>query len=156
MEGLDSARVLQRKGVEFRLIELSQRAVSVEDVVRYSVLEIAVDEICKTILLKDSAGDRHAVFLLGSQRIDFGKVKGVIGRSAKIATSEEVKATTGVEPGAICPILLTLPLLVDHRVLTKERINFGSGDHLYGLEIKSRDLEKVVACRIVDIARVTS
>ncbi len=152
MQRLDSARALQRKGVEFRLIELSQRAVSVEDVVRYSVSEIAVDEICKTILLKDSAGERHAVFLLGSQRIDFGKVKGVIGRSAKIATFEEVKATTGVEPGAICPILLKDPLLVDHIVLTKEKINFGSGHHLYGLEIDPRDLERLVEYRLVDIA----
>ena len=152
MEGLDSARVLQRKGVEFRLIELSQRAVSVEDVVRYSVSEIAVDEICKTILLKDSAGERHAVFLLGSHRIDFGKLKGIIGRSAKIATFEEVKATTGVEPGAICPILLKDPLLVDHIVLTKEKINFGSGHHLYGLEIDPRDLERLVEYRLVDIA----
>jgi len=152
MQRLDSARALQRKGVEFRLIELSQRAVSVEDVVRYSVSEIAVDEICKTILLKDSAGERHAVFLLGSQRTDFGKLKGIIGRSAKIATFEEVKATTGVEPGAICPILLKDPLLVDHIVLTKEKINFGSGHHLYGLEIDPRDLERLVEYRLVDIA----
>jgi len=156
MPELDSVRVLRDKGVDFRLIELKQKAVSVEDVVKYSKSEIAVDEICKTILLKDSAGERHAVFLLGSNRIDFAKVKEVIGRRAKIATFEEVKAVMGVEPGAICPILLSLPLLVDGRILTKERINFGSGDHLYGLEIKSRDLEKVVDYRLVDIARVPS
>ena len=153
MPELDSVRALRDRGVDFRIIELKQRAVSVEDVVKYSKSEIAVDEICKTILLKDSAGERHAVFLLGGHRIDFGKVKAVIGRSAKIATFEEVKATTGVEPGAICPILLAPPLLVDRRVLTKERINFGSGDHLYGLEIKSRDFEKLVEYHLVDIAK---
>ena len=105
---LDSVRTLRDKGVDFRLLELKQRAVSVEDVIKYSISEIDVDEICKTILLKDSAGDRHAVFLLGSHRIDFTKVKAVIGRIAKIATFEEVKAATNVEPGAICPILLSL------------------------------------------------
>ena len=146
-------RALRDKGVGFRLIELNQRAVSVEDVVKYSKSEIAVDEICKTILLKGSDGEMHAALLLGSHRIDFAKVRGVIGKSAEIATFEDVKAATGVEPGAVCPILLRVPLLVDRRVLTKERINFGSGHHLYGLEIDPRDLEKLVEYRLVDIAK---
>lgn len=152
MQELDSARALRRKGVDFRLIELSQRAVSVEDVVRYSVSEIAVDEICKTILLKGSDGEMHAALLLGSHRIDFAKVRGVIDVSVRIATFEEVKVATGVEPGAVCPILLRVQLLVDRRVLAKEKINFGSGHHLYGLEIDPRDLGRLVEFRLVDIA----
>jgi prolyl-tRNA editing enzyme YbaK/EbsC (Cys-tRNA(Pro) deacylase) len=152
MEGLDSVRALRDKGVAFRLIELSQRAVSVEDVVRYSVSEIAVDEICKTILLKDPDGEMHAALLPGSRRVDLKKVRGVVGVSVRIATFEEVKAATGVEPGAVCPILLRAPLLVDRRVLAKDRINFGSGHHLYGLEIDPRDLERVVEYRLADIA----
>ena len=152
MEGLDSVRALRDKGVAFRLIELSQRAVSVEDVVRYSVSEIAVDEICKTILLKDPDGEKHAALLPGSRRVDLKKVRGVVGVSVRIATFDEVKAATGVEPGAVCPILLKAPLLVDRRVLAKDRINFGSGHHLYGLEIDPRDLERVVEYRLADIA----
>ena len=152
MEGLDSVRALRDKGVAFRLIELSQRAVSVEDVVRYSVSEIAVDEICKTILLKDPDGEMHAALLPGSRRVDLKKVRGVVGVSVRIATFDEVKAATGVEPGAVCPILLKAPLLVDRRVLAKDRINFGSGHHLYGLEIDPRDLERVVEYRLADIA----
>ena len=72
--------------------------------------------------------------------------------SVRIATFDEVKAATGVEPGAVCPILLKAPLLVDRRVLAKDRINFGSGHHLYGLEIDPRDLERVVEYRLADIA----
>ena len=79
------------------------------------------------------------------------KVRGVIGVNVRIATHEEVKAATGVEPGAVCPILLRVQLLVDRRVLAKERINFGSGHHLYGLEIDPRDLERIVEYREVDI-----
>lgn len=152
MQELDSVKAIRVNGVDFRLIELRQRAVSVEDVVRYSVSEIAVDEICKTILLKGSDGEMHAALLLGSHRIDFMKVGGVIGKNAEIATFEEVKATTGVEPGAVCPILLRVPLLVDRRVLTKEKVNFGSGHHLYGLEIDPRDLDRLVEYHLVDIA----
>ncbi len=152
MKELASVKALRGKGVDLILIELSQRAVSVEDVVRYSTSEITVDEICKTILLKGSDGEMHAALLLGSHRIDFAKVRGVIGVSVRIATFEEVKAATGVEPGAVCPILLRAPLLVDRRVLAKGRINFGSGHHLYGLEIDPRELERLVEYRLVDIA----
>ena len=151
MQELDSVKALRGKGVDFRLIELIQRAVSVEDVVRYAVSEIAVDEICKTILLKGYDGEMHAALLLGSHRVDLTKVRGVIGVSIRIATFEEVKAATGVESGAVCPILLRAPLLVDSRVLAKERINFGSGHHLYGLEIDPRDLERIVEYRVADI-----
>ena len=49
---------------------------------------------------------------------------------------------------------LRVPLLVDRRVLAKERINFGSGHHLYGVEIDSRDLGRLVEYRLVDIAEV--
>ena len=112
----------------------------------------SVDEICKTILLKGSDGEMHSALLLGSHRVDFTKVKGAIGVNIRIATFEEVKATTGVEPGAVCPILLKVQLLVDRRVLAKDRINFGSGHHLYGLEIDPRDLGRLVEYRLVDIA----
>jgi prolyl-tRNA editing enzyme YbaK/EbsC (Cys-tRNA(Pro) deacylase) len=152
MQELDSVKALRVKGVDFRLIELSHRAVSVDDVVRYSLSEIAVDEICKTILLNGSDGGTHAALLLGSHRVDFKKVRDLIGVSVRIATFEEVKVATGVEPGAVCPILLSVPLLVDSRVLAKEKINFGSGHHLYGLEIDPKDLEKVVEYHLVDIA----
>jgi prolyl-tRNA editing enzyme YbaK/EbsC (Cys-tRNA(Pro) deacylase) len=64
-----------------------------------------------------------------------------------------MRYVTGVEPGAVCPILLRVPLLVDRRALTKEMINFGSGHHLYGLEIDPRDLERLVEYRLVDIAK---
>jgi prolyl-tRNA editing enzyme YbaK/EbsC (Cys-tRNA(Pro) deacylase) len=150
---LESARALRGKGVDFRLIELRQRAVSVVDVVRYSVKEIAVDEICKTILLKGSDGETHAALLLGSHRVDLKKVKGVIGARVRIATSEEVKVATGVEPGAVCPVLLKGTLLIDKEVMTKERINFGSGHHLYGLEIDPNDLKRLVDYRMADIAK---
>ena len=153
MQELESLVVLRNKGIAFRLIELSQRAVSIEDVVRFSISEISVDEICKTILLKSHDGETHAVLLLGSQQVDLKKIQNIIGKKVRVASSEEVKMATGVEPGAVCPILLKGKLLVDREVMAKERINFGSGDHLYGLEIRTRDLGKVVNYQIVDVTR---
>ncbi len=152
MAELKSVRILEEKGVEYRLIELECRAISVSDVIRYSKEQVRPEEICKTIILKDGEGDMYAVFLLGDRRIDFKKARAVIGGEVSIAGYDEVKDATGVEPGAVCPLLLRIPLYIDEGVLSRERINFGSGDHLYGIEIRSQDLSKVVDYELADLA----
>ena len=124
--------------------------------IRYSKEEINVDEICKTMILKDRKGGRYAVLLLGGDRVDIGKAREAIGEKVGIASFEEVKEAVGVDPGAVCPLLLEMDLRVDRRVMELEKMNFGSGNHLYGLEIRTRDLEKVVDFRVVDIAKVST
>jgi len=54
----------------------------------------------------------------------------------------------------VCPLTLDVPLYIDERVFMKERINFGSGNHLYGIELSSKDLAKVIDFRVVDAAKV--
>jgi prolyl-tRNA editing enzyme YbaK/EbsC (Cys-tRNA(Pro) deacylase) len=148
-----SARLLEEKGVEYRLIELSDRAVTVEDVVKYSKDVIDPDEICKTIVLKGRDGRMHAVLLRGRDRVDFGKLRGLVGK-ASVAALDEVEKVTGVKPGAVCPLTLDIPIYVDERVFELERINFGSGNHLYGIELSPKDLAKVMEFKVVDAAKV--
>ena len=149
---LESVKVLAEKCISYRLIELMVRAVSVDDVMKYAKGEINRDEICKTIIMKDPKGGNYAILLLGKDRIDFPKARKVIGHKVRIASAEEVKEATGIEPGAVCPLLLKVPLFVDVRVFEQGKINFGSGDHLYGMEISPKDLERVVKFEVVDIA----
>jgi prolyl-tRNA editing enzyme YbaK/EbsC (Cys-tRNA(Pro) deacylase) len=153
---LRSTEVLDSLGIEYRLIELEGRALSIEDVIRFSKEEINVNEICKTMILKDKEGGRYAVFLLGGDRVDYGKASRAIGKKVTIASFAEVREAVGVDPGAVCPITLELDLLVDHKVMELERINFGSGNHMYGLEIWTRDLEKVVDFKVADVAKAVS
>jgi prolyl-tRNA editing enzyme YbaK/EbsC (Cys-tRNA(Pro) deacylase) len=153
MSKLRSAEVLDSKGIEYRLIELEERALSIEDVIRFSKEEIKVDEICKTMILKDREGGRYAVLLLGSDRVDYGKVGKAIGKKVSIASFSEVKEAVGVDPGAVCPVTMDIELLVDRKVMKLEKMNFGSGNHMYGLEIRTRDLEKVVSFRVIDVAK---
>ncbi len=156
MANLRSAQILDNHGIDYTLIELEERALSIEDVIRYSKEEINVDEICKTMILKDREGGRYAVLLRGRDRVDSGKAGKAIGKKVRIAGFAEVKEAVGVDPGAVCPLTLELDLFVDRKVMELERINFGSGDHMYGLEIRSRDLEKVVGFRVVDVAKAGS
>jgi len=150
---LASTRLMEDKGVDYRIIELTDRAVTVKDVVRYAKEEINLDEICKTIVLKDRKGRMHAVFLRGGDRIDFGKLRSLMGK-ASVATPNEVEEATGVKPGAVCPLLLDIPLYVDERVFIKEKVNFGSGNHLYGIELSPKDLDKIIAFKVVDVIKV--
>lgn len=150
---LKSARFLDNRRINYRIIELKEKAISVEDVIKYSKEKIDSNEICKTILLKDKDGLNYAMFLIGNHRIDFSKVKRIIGKKVDIMSYEEVKKVTGIELGAICPILLEMPIFIDKRVFERTKINFGSGDHLYGLEMSPRDLSKIIDFKIVDIIR---
>jgi prolyl-tRNA editing enzyme YbaK/EbsC (Cys-tRNA(Pro) deacylase) len=149
---LDSAEILREKGIPYRIIELSEKAISVEDVIEYSKSIINPEEICKTIIVKDKKGDKYGIFLRGSDIIDFKKLKKILGK-ASIASLEEVKESTGVEPGSVCPLTLNTPIIIDERVFSLKKINFGSGNQLYGLELKTSDLEKIINYKIEDIVK---
>ncbi|MCJ7730840.1 YbaK/EbsC family protein [Candidatus Bathyarchaeota archaeon] len=142
--------ILVARNIPYRIIELKDRAITVSDVIEHSMEDISSEEICKTILVKQKTR-YYAVFLRGADKIDFKKLKDVIGK-VSIASRKEVVEVTGVEPGAVCPLLVDIPVLVDRRVLRLKKLNFGSGDHLFGVEIASGDLELVLDYRLVEIA----
>lgn len=144
MISLASTHRLDEAGVEYILFTLDKQAFTVNDVVKYSRGRVKIDEICKTMILTDDEGFGFGLLLLGVSRIDFKKLKMITGRNFSLANRKQVVELTGIEPGAICPIILDIPLLVDGQVFTKNRINFGSGNHLYGIEINPDDLIKVV------------
>jgi prolyl-tRNA editing enzyme YbaK/EbsC (Cys-tRNA(Pro) deacylase) len=141
--------ILDSKNIPYRIIELKDKAISINDVIKYSKEEINSEEICKTILVKQKI-DYYALFLKGSDRIDFKKLKEVIGKSS-IASKVDVLKITGVDAGAVCPLLLDIPIIVDVGVLSLEKINFSSGNHLFGVEIASTDLARVLNYLLADI-----
>jgi prolyl-tRNA editing enzyme YbaK/EbsC (Cys-tRNA(Pro) deacylase) len=146
-----SAKLLDDLGVEYRLIRLRGRAVTTQDVIDKAEGELNPTEICKTIIVKDRNGAKHAVFLRGCDRIDFSKLKAVLGK-VSVANRDEVVEATGVEPGAVCPLTLGIHLYVDERAMELKRINFGSGDHMYGIEVHTTDLAKALSYTVLDLA----
>jgi prolyl-tRNA editing enzyme YbaK/EbsC (Cys-tRNA(Pro) deacylase) len=92
-----------------------------------------------------------ALLLVGKQRINFKKLKSQFGK-VRIASIKEVIEVSGVKPGSICPFIIKTPKYVDKRVLNLKKINFGSGHQLYGLEINSEDLCRVIDYKVIDAA----
>lgn len=151
---LSVEKILKEKGIWYRLVKLNQKAYTVEDVVKYSNSEVELREICKTIILTGKkTGKKLAAFLRGTDRLDFSKAKQLFGEEMKIASNDEVKEAAGVEAGAVCPFLLSVPLYVDNKVIGLEKVNCGSGDHLHGLEFQVGDLGKVVNYKKVDLVK---
>jgi prolyl-tRNA editing enzyme YbaK/EbsC (Cys-tRNA(Pro) deacylase) len=151
LNSLKAVQSLEAAGIDYRLIELESRAYTVSDVVKYSRGDLKIEEICKTIIMKDSDGF-YGVLLLGKERINFKKLKEFRGLKPRIANSGEVSDVAGVEPGAVCPLLINVPLIVDPEVFRMQRINFGSGHHLYGLEMDPGDLSLIVDYSVVKVS----
>jgi prolyl-tRNA editing enzyme YbaK/EbsC (Cys-tRNA(Pro) deacylase) len=111
MEQLPIETVLQQAGISFRLVRLPENVFTVADVKNHLDGDLQVEEICKTIIIAGKKSGRAvAIFLRGDDKLDFKKAKQLCGEEMTIATAEQVKAASGVEPGAVCPFLLTVPL----------------------------------------------
>lgn len=145
---------LKEKDIPFRLIKLNQAAISVEDVVTFSNGEVALNEICKTVIVKGrKTGKRYGVLMQGIDKISFSKLKKTLGEEMTMGDVTDVKEVAGVEPGAVCPFLLIVPLLVDIKIEGMKRMNCGSGEHLFGLEFNRNDLKKGVEYIVGDFAK---
>ncbi len=141
-------KLLKDKGIDFKVINFPGVVVSVEDVMRVAGDQIKREEITKSLIVKLKCGDFVDCILKGDDRLD----KNVLlsdGRHtdqpvARLATKEEVLEVAGVEIGAVCPILLDIPVIFDEKVMSLTRINLGSGDLLKGLEMNFADLISLV------------
>jgi prolyl-tRNA editing enzyme YbaK/EbsC (Cys-tRNA(Pro) deacylase) len=148
-------KVLKEKHINYHLITLTEKAYTVDDVVKYSTGNVIPADICKTIILSGKkTGEQFAIFLRGDDKIHFSIAKKYFGQEMTIASKDEVMKAAGVEPGAVCPFLLNVPLTVDKKVTELINIHCGSGDHLYGLEFKLRDLAKVVNYQVAELAKI--
>ncbi len=149
---LEAERILRERGIPYRLIDLTDRAMTVADVAHYSKGDIKVEEICKTVIMRDDSGGHYAFMLVGTDRVDFLKAKKHTGRKLSVASPDEVRSSAGVNPGAVCPLTLSIPLTIDQRVTNLQRVNFGSGHHLHGIEMNTTDLLRAVPHTIADVA----
>ena len=141
-------KYLKDKQLSYEVINLGGEVFTVKGVVESGVNK---DEIVKTLIIRfkpnSSPGlDRGyaALAVRGTDRVDFKKVRKLFGSKAELAKSEEVLNVCNVPVGAVCPILLDVPVYFDRKVMELSRIHMGSGDLTKGLEMEFSDLLKAV------------
>lgn len=143
-------KILTSKNIPYKLVELEGISFTVSDVIRLSGGKLKEGEVCKTIIIKGrKTGMLYGILLRGEDKLDFKKLKKLLEEEPIIASADEVKEVSGVDPGAVCPFLLSCPLFIEERVNELSTLNCGSGHHLYGLECSVADVQKSVACTVV-------
>lgn len=160
-------KFLDDEGIKYRVVDLGGKIFKVNDVIAAGVNS---EEIVKTLVVRIPATnfcDRKkmlqevnfvALVVRGRDRADFKKVRKLLGPSTtsitlsasslrvncELAKPEEVQKIVGVPVGAVCPILIGIPLIFDRKVMGLKRANLGSGDLTKGLDMDLKDLLKAV------------
>jgi prolyl-tRNA editing enzyme YbaK/EbsC (Cys-tRNA(Pro) deacylase) len=127
---------LKKKKLNYKVINLGGEVYTVEGVTQTGV---DGDQIVKTLVVKSNMGF-VALAVRGKDRIDFKKVRRLFGSKSELAKPDEVQNVIGVPIGAVCPIIIEVPLYFDQKVMNLKHVNMGSGDLTKGLEIELTDL----------------
>lgn len=133
-------KYLQQKRLDFKVVDLEEEAFTVSDVVKSGV---DPNGVVKTLIVRTNDGF-IALSLCGNDRVDFKKIRARFGSKSELARPEEVLKVVGVPVGAVCPILVGIPLYVDKKVLGLENVHMGSGDLMHGLEMSKDDLFRAI------------
>jgi len=144
---------LKKYNVNYKILELGDIARTSEDVAKLYGCDPR--EIIKTLLVKTDKDEIFAVMLPGVMKIDNKKLlKEIKAKKVRFLNENELKDNTNFEPGEVCPILIEKhKIIVDKTVFETDKINFGSGDLYFGIEIASKDLMKLINGKVVDIVK---
>jgi Ala-tRNA(Pro) deacylase len=143
---------LDEQGLDYELVEHDATYSASEEA---RAAGVPADDAAKTILLREGDDYRIAV-VPGSQRLDLGKVRELLGagRSLRLATEGEMATDfPSFDVGALPPIgpLLPAPELVDRRLLDHDRVVFAAGDHRHGILIDPNDLIQLTQAKVADV-----
>lgn len=140
---------LKQRKLPYKIVDLDQEAFTVSDVVRAGIDE---DEVVKTLIVRFELNKFAALALRGDDRVDFKKVRRFLRSKPELARPDEVFKVIGVPIGAVCPVLVGIPLYFDRKVLGLGNVHMGSGDLKHGLEMKLGDLLKAAGdYKVVDL-----
>lgn len=97
-------------------------------------------------MLVRSEGAFHLFILSAEDKVDFKKIKEVLGtKSASLATSEEVERITHCVPGCVPPFgrLFGIRTYADEHLLKIPSINFSAGRLTHSIHMKTEDWKRV-------------
>ncbi|MEZ0290737.1 MAG: YbaK/EbsC family protein [Sulfolobales archaeon] len=145
---------IEKKGIAYRHIVLGERVKTAREAAM--ALGVSLKRIIKTIILVDNKNQYYAAIVPGDKMVDLDKVKMIIGSDlVRLASSDEIKRTTGYEVGALPPLCIDniAGFIIDSEVLTHETVYGGGGTIDSLIEISPRDL--IIANRAIirDIAK---
>jgi Ala-tRNA(Pro) deacylase len=111
--------------------------------VRQSKLKTGV----KALMLKSEKGAFIMGLVAADRRLDLKKLAKIVEtKKLQLASPQEVLNVTGCEVGSVPPFgnLFGLTIYLDHSVLISGMVNFNAGLHTISIQMKGKDLIKVL------------
>jgi Cys-tRNA(Pro)/Cys-tRNA(Cys) deacylase len=119
-------------------------------------LPFPAEQHVKTLAF-DAGGKVALASLLGTDRVQFGRLARVLGvsRDRLVPLSpQRVRSELGLEPGGVCPLVDRgdVVRVVDRRVLALDRVFCGSGRADATLELRAADLVSASGANVTDLS----
>jgi len=114
---------------------------------------ISVDQVCKTLFLKQKSGAGYVLAVLPVVRkADLKSIARILNTSElEIAPLDELVAITGYERHGTTAIGTDLPVVVDQKVIDQPEIFVGTGEAGEELRIGSEDLMRITKAKLGEI-----
>ena len=137
---------LDKQDIHYRMLSHAREAKTCELAAKER--GVPIDEMVKSILLKDKKGRMVLVCLSGDGNLNPNKVKEYLEGYSRLsfASAEDIMNVLGYEIGSVAPIdfKTKIPVVLDIEIKAKDKVNISSGDPRLGLELKTKDFIKCV------------
>ncbi|MFB6208771.1 MAG: aminoacyl-tRNA deacylase [Candidatus Nanohaloarchaea archaeon] len=114
------------------------------------VKDIEESRIVKTLVFR--CGEEFvAVLCPGDERVDEEKLEEVTGKEVRMANPEEVEEATGYVIGGVSPFDLDIQVLMEEKLLERDRVNPAAGSRVVGAEVDPEELIKRLKAEKVEV-----
>jgi prolyl-tRNA editing enzyme YbaK/EbsC (Cys-tRNA(Pro) deacylase) len=138
------------RNVWHRFIEFNEPVKTVEQAAK----KVQVEKIAKSIVMFDSDGSPLLAIIPAQSMVSHKKIKRILAvRDARLASPEEVLASSGYPAGGVPPFNNIKRVLLDPQVLSHETVIVGGGDIDKLVEIRSKDIVEVSNPQIADVTK---
>ena len=142
---------LEQNNISYRLLNHNKEVYTCEEAAKER--NVPLDEMIKCILLKSKDDKHFLACLLADKQLDPNKVRIILNSKRLSFASEDEIKRLGYELGAVPPLLIKIPIVFDEEIKNKEKVNISSGNPIAGIELKAKDLIKLVNPIIGDIKK---
>lgn len=145
------AEFLKKEKIWFKLHEFEEDVKTAEKASR----QVPQEKIIKSLVFMDSNQEPFIVIIQANKKVDFKKVKKVLGvKDVRLASAKEVLENSGYAVGAVPPIFYknVKRVIVDAKTTKIDVVFAGGGDVNKLIEMKMEDIIKLNNAIIEDIS----
>jgi prolyl-tRNA editing enzyme YbaK/EbsC (Cys-tRNA(Pro) deacylase) len=156
MNGLDKVeKFIRDYNVYGELLKLDRYARTSEDASQAT--GIPKDHILKTIIVIGSNNTPYAILLPGDKKINYDRLKKILKvRDVRLASFEDVKNITGLEPGEVSPFteeVKRLTCILDLSAARRDVVVVGGGSHYTLIKTRVSEIIRVLKPIVAEISK---